>query len=142
MNAAELVELALDIGDRVDMQWGLFVTVHMALLGAIVYMDQPLHAIEKVVAFLVYVGFSAINLSQMQNQLSLLDAAYTDIHNLATSGFNAELVLRMSAEHVAGRHQFALYAVYLSHSLMMLLVGLSLTFDQALTRAPHKEEVS
>ncbi len=36
-----LVELALDIGNRVDVQWELFVTVHFALLGAIVYLDQP-----------------------------------------------------------------------------------------------------
>ncbi len=34
MSPAELVELALDIGNRIDVQWGLFVTVHMALLNA------------------------------------------------------------------------------------------------------------
>lgn len=134
MNAADWIELALDIGGRVDVQWGLFVTVHMAILGAIVYMDQPLHLIEKIVAFVVYTGFSLVNLTQMQAQLALLDATYADIHQLALTENATHIVKRMSGEYLAGRHQISLYTVYFSHSFMLLLVGLSLIFDQALTR--------
>jgi hypothetical protein len=134
MNAAELIELTLEIGGRVDVQWGLFVTVHMALLGAIVYIDHPLHIIEKTIAFVVYIGFSFINISQMQVQLALLDAAYADVHQLALAENATYIVRRMSEEYLAGRYQVSLYAVYVAHIVMLVLVSFSLVFDQALTK--------
>ena len=49
MSPSEIAELAIDISNRVDMQWGLFVTVHMAVIGAIVYLDKPMLKIEKAI---------------------------------------------------------------------------------------------
>ena len=74
MNPAELVGLALEIGARIDVQWA-FVTVHSRDFWRD-YIDQPLAMVEKLVSFVVYLGFSAVNFSQMQLQLALLDAVY------------------------------------------------------------------
>lgn len=133
MGAAELVELALDIGNRVDVQWGLFVTVHLAALGAMAYVDEPLHPIEKVVALVIYFGFAGINFAQMHAQLALLHAAYTDIAALAPSQGGA-LVKQMTMEHDAGRHRYAELVVMISHGLMLILVTLSVIYHPLMTK--------
>ena len=135
MNPAELVGLALEIGARIDVQWGLFVTVHLAIFGAIIYIDQPLAMVEKLVSFVVYLGFSAVNFSQMQLQLALLDAVYTDVHALVVNGSELATLKQMSEEHLSNRHQFARWASWFSHGFMLLLMGLSIAFDQALTNS-------
>ena len=134
MGPAELVENALEIGNRVDVQWGLFITVHLALLGALAYIDEPLHRIEKILGILVYVGFAAINFGQMRAQLELVNAAYMDIHQLVIDGNSLELLKRMSEEHAAGRHRVAKIVVNVSHGVMAILVGLSIIYHPLMTR--------
>lgn len=133
MDAAELVELALDIGNRVDVQWGLFVTVHLAALGAMAYVDEPLHPIEKVVALIIYFGFAGINFAQMHAQLALMNAAYADIAALASSHPGA-LIEQMAKEHEAGRHGYAQLVVTVSHGLMFILVTLSVIYHPLMTK--------
>lgn len=133
MNAAELVEIALDIGNRVDVQWGLFVTVHLAALGAMAYVDEPLHRVEKVIALVIYFGFASVNFAQMNAQLALLDAAYADIANLASSQ-PGELIAQMAREHQAGRHRYSELIVLISHGLMLVLVTLSVIYHPLMTK--------
>lgn len=128
MSPAELVENALEIGNRIDVQWGLFVTVHLALLGVVTYLDAPLHKIEKVTALLIYGGFAAVNFSQMHAQLELLNSVYLDIHQLAVDGSSLEIVNRMSEDHLAGRHRLSELVVNVSHGLMAVLVVLAIIF--------------
>ena len=134
MSPAELVENALEIGNRVDVQWGLFVTVHLALLGAMAYLDQPLHKVEKTVAVLVYGGFAAVNFAQMHSQLELLNAVYLDVHRLALDGSTLEIIKRMSADHLAGRHRYSELVVNVSHSLMAILVVMAIVFHPLVSK--------
>jgi hypothetical protein len=136
MTPAEVVELALAIGNRIDLQWGLFITVHLALLGAIVYIDRPLKRTEKIAALLMYLGFASVNYQQMSSQLMLIDAAYEDAYQLASDSERpaSELINRMALQHEQGRAKWSRWILNGSHVLMIVLVFLSIIFDQALVR--------
>ncbi len=127
MTPAEIITLSLEIGNRIDVQWGLFVTVHMALLGALAYVDKRLHPAEKLFAIVVYLGFAAINYGQMSTQLQLLNAAYADVARLAGEAGASELVQRIATEH-QGVRRYAGLVLKVSHIAMLLLVILSLVF--------------
>lgn len=133
MTLSEIAELAIDISNRVDMQWGLFVTVHMAVIGAIVYLDKPMLKIEKAIALLVYFGFMFINYSMMHTQLGLLNAAYQDIAQLAAAGVDSNLITKMAADQAAGRYEYGMAAINISHSAMAILVLFVVIYDKALS---------
>ena len=61
MTPYELFDLMVSIANRLDIQWGLFITVHVAIFGGIIYVDRPLTRSEKVGALMVYTGFAVIN---------------------------------------------------------------------------------
>jgi len=61
MSAYESLDLYFSIANRIDLQWGLFITVHLALFGGIIYVDRPLRTLEKVGAILLYTGFATVN---------------------------------------------------------------------------------
>jgi Na+/proline symporter len=132
MSEFELVQLALSIGNRIDLHWGLFVTVHVALLGAIVYVDRPLRPVEKIAALLMYFGFALVNYMQMQNQVLLLGAAYADIAAAAVQEANsaAAIIQRMALEHAGGRSATMQTVLVVSHLFMLLVVVLSVVFDR------------
>lgn len=133
MNAADIIEIALDIGNRIDVQWGLFVTVHLAVLGAMAYVDEPLHPVEKSIALVIYFGFATINFIQMSAQLDLLNAAYADIAQISGTERGA-LITRMAKEHLSGRHEYSGYIIAVSHGLMLVLVTLSVVFHPLMTK--------
>ena len=83
MTLFELVLISQDIAARVDVQWGFFITVHMALFGGIVYVDRPLKVPEKWVAMILYLGFSLVNYTQLHNQVAMLALSYADILAMA-----------------------------------------------------------
>ncbi len=86
----------------------------------------------------MYCGFAIVNFTQMQSQLALLNAANIDIHQVSINGDTYELIQKMADEHMAGRHKFSSSIVKVSHSLMFVLVVLSIIFDQALTKDKPK----
>lgn len=133
MTPAEIAELAIDISNRVDMQWGLFVTVHMAVIGAIVYLDKPMLKVEKAIALSVYFGFMSINYSMMHTQLGLLNAAYLDVAQAAASGVDSNLIAKMAADQAAGRFEYGMAAIGISHTVMAVLVSLVVIYDKALS---------
>ena len=59
MSPHELFDLSISIGNRLDIQWGLFITVHMAIFGGIIYVDRPLTRLEKVGALFIYTGMGS-----------------------------------------------------------------------------------
>ena len=72
MSIYELIELAYGINNRLDIQWGLFITVHMALFGGIIYLDRPLRLVEKIPALLIFSGGSFVNYKIMVIQFVAL----------------------------------------------------------------------
>ncbi|MDJ0655714.1 MAG: hypothetical protein QNJ40_16230 [Xanthomonadales bacterium] len=131
LSAADLVEASLDIADRLDFQWGLFITVHLALFGAVIYVDRPLKRAEKAGAILIYAGFAALSYRLMLGQVALLEQAYADIATLASP--DSRLLTHMAAALHDGKLEFASGMIVWGHIIMLGLVVLSLIFDRALT---------
>ncbi len=84
MTPYELFDLSISIGNRLDIQWGLFITVHMAIFGGIVYVDRPLTFSEKVGALIIYTGFAVINYLITRNLFEFFHSANQDIARYAT----------------------------------------------------------
>ena len=131
MTAYELADLAVTLGNRIDFHWGLFITVHLALLGAIVYIDRPLRGVEKVATLLLYIGFASINYQQMSNQVELLNAVYEDVVTMAAlpQHASAAVIQRMNDEAEMGRIPLARLMLISSHLFMFVVASLSIIFD-------------
>ncbi|MEM7358910.1 MAG: hypothetical protein AAF431_07430 [Pseudomonadota bacterium] len=136
MTIYELVDIALKISNRIDLQWGLFISVHAAFLGAIVYIDRPLSRLEKLVALIMYFGFAAINYNQMDVQIQLLGAVYQDIVLAIQQGGSDVLNIaqRFSVEADMGRETISRRVVVAAHLLMSIIVLLSVIFDSKLPK--------
>jgi hypothetical protein len=130
----ELINIALSIGNRIDLQWTLFITVHLALLGAIVYIDRPLRKFEKIAALMIYCGFAFINFQQMNNQVLMVGSVYSDVLRLSTEGPNKNLAIvqRMANEAKLDRSGIQRNVLISSHVFMFLLVVVSVIFDRKL----------
>lgn len=68
MEMYQLLDIAVSLSNRLDTHWTLFISVHLALIGGIIYVDRPLQKPEKIAALLVYTGFAVINSLMMINQ--------------------------------------------------------------------------
>jgi Ca2+/Na+ antiporter len=139
----EIIDIALSIGNRIDLQWGLFITVHVALLGAIVYIDRPLRRVEKIAALLMYCGFALVNYQQMNSQLRLVGSAYADIELLSHQDEyqNIVVIQKMAGEAQQGRAEKSHLVLTSSHVFMFVLVFVSIIFDsKILSRETPKRE--
>ena len=80
MEFYKTIEIAITSGNRIDAQWGFFITIHLAILGGIIYVDRPLSIIEKIVALSLYLGFALINYFGLSVQQDLLNASIQQIY--------------------------------------------------------------
>ena len=76
MDWLQLMEIAVSLSNRLDTHWTLFITVHLALIGGIIYVDRPLKRPEKWAAILVYTGFAAINFLMMVNLINFQNSLH------------------------------------------------------------------
>lgn len=79
MTPYELIDIAQSVAARIDVQWGFFLTIHMALLGGIIYVDRPLSPTEKTFAVALYSIFAVMNFRVLRLQQTLLESAFDDI---------------------------------------------------------------
>lgn len=79
MTFYELIDIGQSVAARIDVQWGFFLTFHLALLGGIVYVDRPLSNAQKTVALVLYSAFAVISFRMLRLQQTLLEQAYKDI---------------------------------------------------------------
>ena len=84
MTPYELFDLMISIANRADIQWGLFITIHLAIFGGIIYVDRPLTRSEKVGALIIYTGFAVINYLVTKNLVEFHHSASQDIARYAT----------------------------------------------------------
>lgn len=134
MTAFELIEALLAFQNRLDVQWGVFITVHLALFGGIIYIDRPLRRSEKAATMLIYLGFAAINYLVSMELASTIHAVQLDI--AATAQLPCcdqnQLIQRIS-ERVKDPTSSITQAVLLgSHGIMLILVLLSIFYDRSL----------
>ncbi len=84
MNAYELTELIINTMNRLDASWALFLSIHAALFGGIVYIDRPLRYSEKSVVICAYAVIAFYNYYLTRSSQKLLAGLFQDINNLQT----------------------------------------------------------
>lgn len=134
MTPYELFDIAIAVGNRIDVQWGLFITVHLALLGGIIYVDHPLRLAEKIGAISIYMAFAVLDYRVMRLQFGLLENAFRDIAALRGDAccFGSRLVDFVAADVASGRLGVASKIIVIGHVVMAILVVLCIVFDRAL----------
>ena len=134
MTAYELLDIALAAGNRIDVQWGLFITVHLALFGGIIYVDRPLRLPEKLGAIAIYAAFALLDFRVMRLQFGLLQSAYREIASRAGDACCAgnQLIEYVAADVASGRLGVAEGVIVGGHLIMATLVVLCIVFDQAI----------
>lgn len=133
MDIYQLLDLTISLSNRIDTHWTLFITVHLALIGGIIYVDRPLKKSEKVVAIFVYTGFALINYSMMLNQMNFLNSLYADIVAMQNKPCCIELA---TMQHIlslqdSGGMKTATWSIACIHLMMFALVILSILNDKA-----------
>ena len=83
MSPYELLDLALSLNNRIDNHWTLFITVHLALIGGLIYVDRPLLKNEKLAAVIIYTGFAVINFLMMLHQEQFLGSVYLQLFEIS-----------------------------------------------------------
>ena len=132
MTPFELFDLSISIGNRLDIQWGLFITIHLAIFGGIIYVNRPLTRSEKVGALIIYTGFAVINYLVTRNLLEFFHSANQDIARYATDACCLDTLL---VQQVAARVEGLAYVIsqsvlLLAHLAMAALVASSVIFDK------------
>ena len=135
MTLYELFDITISIGNRIDIQWGLFITVHMAIFGGIIYVDRPLTPFEKVGALTIYTGFAVINYFVTRNLGEFMHSANQEIVRYATDACcrNNLLVEQVVALLEGGNYRTSQNVLLLSHLAMVVLVTLSIIFDKQIS---------
>ena len=133
MTPYELLDLALSLNNRIDTHWTLFITVHLALIGGIIYVDRPLLRNEKVAAMLIYTGFSTINFLMMMSQANFLGTIHQqlfEMKDLACCQNSPELdyVIRLHEHDSTSK---AIASVAIAHLAMYLILALSVLYDNS-----------
>lgn len=142
MTAYELFDVALSVGNRVDVQWGLFITVHLAIFGGIIYVDRPLRLPEKVGAMAIYAAFAVLNFRVMRVQMDLLQRAYREIADRVADDccVGNRLVEYVAADVASGRFSLTDAVLVGGHLLMAVLVTVSIVFDKTFGAAARGRE--
>lgn len=136
MEIYQLLDIAVSLSNRLDTHWTLFITVHLALIGGIIYVDRPLQRSEKIAALLVYTGFAAINYLMMLNQSNFLSSVYSDIIALQNAPCCANSHVMKQILHMSelGSFKTALWSIGSIHLIMYILVAVSILNDKAVTK--------
>ncbi|MEM8681977.1 MAG: hypothetical protein AAGF72_01020 [Pseudomonadota bacterium] len=135
MSVYELFDIATATANRADLQWGLFITIHMALFGGIVYVDRPLKRTEKAATLVIYFGFAAINYLLTRSLLEFVHLANLEIAKFATDPCCVDnLLVESIVERVEGpAFDIGGNILIVSHGVMAVLVMLAVVFDKSLT---------
>jgi hypothetical protein len=132
----ELVDLATSVDSRMDIQISIFITVHLAIYGGIIYVDRPLLIQEKIGSLIIYTIFAILNFHIMQNQLDLFVSISMEIAKLASGDCcsDNELVQMMTTDYENGRHRINAVMMWVVHLAFYFLVVVSVIPDRALSK--------
>lgn len=137
MTFYELIDVAQSFAARIDVQWGFFLTVHMALLGGIYYVDRALSIVEKSLAVFLYTVLAVMSFRMLRLQQSLLENAYADIAALQNDVCCAgsHLMEFYVTEVNAGFGSRIFFVAVGMHLLAFVVVVLSIVLDRARDRS-------
>lgn len=136
MTLYELVDLALGIGNRIDVQIGLFITVHLALFGGIIYVDRPLRPAEKVVGLIVYSLFAFYNYRLMLHQMVLMKNVYAEINALVDLPCckSSPLAKTFAEIYQKGTFRYREAGLLIAHLITFAVVFVSVLLDAKLVK--------
>jgi hypothetical protein len=137
MTPYELLDLALSLSNRIDTHWTLFISVHLALIGGIIYVDRPLAKNEKFAAIIIYSGFALVNYFMMKNQALFLASIYQQIFQMKEQ---ACCIDNSVIEYVVGLHEWdsaskILTGIMVTHIIMYVILMLSIFYDRVLPKS-------
>jgi len=145
MTPYEVIDVTLSIAGRIEVQWGLFITVHLALFAGIIYVDRPLRVPEKWGAIILYGGFAVVNYRVLATQVGMLEGAYREAARLLSAAccLDNEILTHMTQELAEGRFLLVKALLLLIHALTFVLVLLSIVFDRShnMSGPPLRQEV-
>lgn len=136
MTLYELLDLNISTGGRIDVQISIFITVHLAIFGGIIYVDRPLHRNEKVSSLIIYTIFAFLNYTIMKNQL---DISFSLVSEIAKLENNPCCVDNTTGKYIADRFNAGSYIMkevllIVGHLAFYIMVFLSVIFDRALSK--------
>jgi len=131
MSIYEILALSQGISGRIDIQWSLFITVHMAIFGGILYVDRPLKVAEKWVALFIYSGFSAINWTILTQQFHYLTRAASDVVTVAGADNELAMVQFYRDSVASGIYDNAGLIVSAIHAAMFVIVVMTVVQDSS-----------
>jgi len=120
----ELLDLIASQQHIINDTWTFFVTVHLALLGGLIFIRRSLHPVERLVAVLGYLAFIVINHQIQSQNYAVLNQLMTETKGLAAPGAG-KLVLGFYADH--GIEAWTDYILYI-YVAAALFSSLSLLF--------------
>jgi hypothetical protein len=144
MTPFELFNLCLSIANRLDIQWSLFITVHMAILGGVIYVDRALTLSEKVGVLVIYTGFAVINYLITRDLIELFQSANLDIAQYATDACcrDNHLIKQVVARIEGSGYMITRYVLLLSHLVMAVLVTMAVIFDKKVAALVSTESIA
>ena len=86
MTPETYISIAMETGHRLDTQWGLYISVHLALFGAVLYVRRPLSLPEKLVGIGLYAVFAIYSLRIILSLRDLLERTAHQIRNVHLDG--------------------------------------------------------
>ena len=136
MTAYELLDLALSLSNRLDTHWTLFITVHLALIGGIIYVDRPLNTKEKIVTMFIYSGFAYTNYIVMKRQFDFLSSIYEKIYMIKDDPCctNNPVITHLVETYNTHLSFMSTYSIPAIHLVMFIIVSLSVFYDQAVQK--------
>lgn len=141
MTLYELLDLNISTGTRIDMQLSIFITVHLAIFGGIIYVDRPLRHNEKIASLIIYSIFAFLNYQIMQYQLNLSESLLSEIARLSSDPCCADnaTVKYLTSRYNSGIHNMREFLLVTGHIVFYIIVMLSILFDKALSKMNGKQ---
>ena len=143
MRPYELLDLALSLSNRIDTHWALFISVHLALIGGIIYVDRPLTKKEKSAAIFVYSGFAAINYFMMKGQATFLKSIYQQIDAIkedicCKGNYVIDYIVNL---HEQDATSYLMISIVVVHIAMFIVIILSIFFDKKLPSDENEKSI-
>ena len=133
MTPYEIIIVAQNTGTRLDAQWAVFITVHLALLGGIIYVDRPLRRFEKVGAIAIYAAFAFFSYRLTMSLRDLLERCATDLGKEGGLQGHGEVVLSYFSDlSNSGHFAKAEVSILLVHIASFLIVTSAILLDSRL----------
>jgi len=142
MTPYELLDLALSLSNRIDTHWTLFISVHLALIGGIIYVDRPLFRNEKIAAIIIYSGFAIVNFFMMKNQTLFLGSIYQQIFQMKEQVccLDNSVIAYVVDLHEWDSSAKTLTSIMVTHIVMYIILMLSIFYDRALPKNNHHKK--